>query len=88
MPVEWIQNIRTCYNGTSKKGCGICGPCLSKAVALLNNDIFIEGLFDEEITIKKLENRLEYAKENPINYKKKYCFEIQRAIEKLRLLQK
>ena len=88
MPVEWIQNIRTCYNGTSKKGCGICGPCLSKAVALLNNDIFIEGLFDEEITIEKLENRLEYAKENPANYKKKYCFEIQRAIEKLRLLQK
>lgn len=87
MPVEWIQNIRTCYSGMSHKGCGLCGPCLSKAVALLNNDIFVEGLFDEEITVEKLEKRLLYAEENPYNYTKKYCLEIKRAIKKLRLLQ-
>lgn len=88
MPAEHIQGIRSCYSGYSKKGCGICGPCLSRAVALLNNNIYKEGLFDEEITVEKLEKRFLYAQENPYNFKKKYLFDIQKAIKNLRLLQK
>ena len=88
MPVELIQNIRSCYDGVSHKGCGICYVCLHKAIALLNNDIYKEGLFDSPITVDKLEERIRYAQENPGSYKKKYIFDLKKAIEKLRLFQK
>lgn len=81
MPISTIQNIRTCYDGHSHIGCGVCPVCLNKAVALLNADIFIDGLFDSPITIGKLQDRLEYAKSN--DYKKKYIFELEKAIKKL-----
>lgn len=88
MPVELIQNIRSCYSGISHKGCGECNVCLHKAIALLNNDIYREGLFDSPITVEKLQARIDYAQENPGAYKKKYVFDLQKAIKKLRLLQK
>lgn len=49
MSVERIQHIRTCYSGVSFKGCGECLPCANKAVALLNNGIYEEDLFDEDV---------------------------------------
>lgn len=87
MPVELIQNIRSCYDGDSKIGCGVCYVCLHRAVALLNNGIYKEGLFDSPITVEKLQARIDYAQENPGSYKKKYIFDIQKAIKNLRLLQ-
>ena len=45
-PVE-AQHIRSCYL-TSKKGCGTCYPCFTKAVALYHNDLFDPRLFDKD----------------------------------------
>lgn len=87
MPVEWIQSIRSCYDDKSEIGCGICYVCLNQAIALINNDIYKDSLFDEPITIEKLTARYNYATQNPKEYPKEYCFDIQRAIKKLQLLQ-
>ena len=87
MPVSLIQNIRTCYDGKSEKGCGVCGPCIHKAVALINNDIYDPKLFDEPITAEYLESRVEYGKENKGYYKAKYLFDLAKAAKKLRKLQ-
>ena len=64
MPVSLIQSIRSCYDGHSQNGCGECAVCLNKAVALINNGIFREDLFDSPITVEVLEQRLEYVKGN------------------------
>lgn len=88
MPVELIQNTRSCYSGESSKGCGECLVCLQRAVALLNNDIYKEDLFDSPITIEKLQARIDYAEKNLTIYKKKYIFDLKEAIKKLRLLEK
>lgn len=86
MPVEWIQSIRSCYDDKSKIGCGVCPVCISQAVALINNDIYEDSLFDEPISVEKLINRYEYAKNE--DYPKGYCINIKRAIEKLRFKKK
>lgn len=61
-----IKKLRTCYDAESKKGCGKCSPCLSKAVALINNGQRIQYLFDEPITkaalIKMRKVHLKYRK--------------------------
>lgn len=84
MPVEQIQNIRTCYSGVSHKGCGVCSPCRSKAVALLNNGIFTQDAFDEPITEKLFQDTLDAVKNGQIDYKDKYCSELRQAINNLR----
>jgi 7-cyano-7-deazaguanine synthase in queuosine biosynthesis len=43
-----IQRIRSCYSGSSVKGCGYCKPCLQKALALYKNNLFEASLFDED----------------------------------------
>ena len=45
-----VQNIRSCYSGESDKGCGECDPCVQKAVALFNNDLYynVEKIFDKD----------------------------------------
>ena len=83
MPIDWIRNIRSCYDGESKIGCGTCGVCINKAIALLNNNISIEGLFDTPIGIDILTARYEYVVESNL-YKKEYAKEIIQAIEHLR----
>lgn len=88
MPIEWIQNIRSCYDDKSEIGCGNCYVCLNQAVALINNHIYKDSLFDEPITIEKLTNRYEYAKANPEEYTKDYCFDLKRAIQILRFKKK
>lgn len=85
MPVEWIQGIRSCYDDKSEIGCGRCNVCLNQAVALINNGIYKDSLFDEPITVENLTKRLNYAKNNPSEYTKKYCFDLARAIKNLRL---
>lgn len=85
MPIEWIQNIRSCYDDKSEIGCGVCAVCLNQAVALINNDIYKDSLFDEPITVEKLLKKYEYAKNRPTEYTKEYCFDLKRAIKKLQL---
>ena len=63
MPKELIQGIRTCYSGHSHKGCGTCLPCWNKAVALLNNDIYDDALFDQPISEQMFEDSLAYYEE-------------------------
>ena len=82
MPVKTIQNIRSCYDGVSEKGCGRCIVCVKKAVALINNGIFREDLFDEPITIDVLKESLAYVTEN--NYSEYVAQDIRRAIKVLR----
>lgn len=60
-----IQNIRSCYSATSEKGCGDCGPCVTKAIALINNDLFCPELFDTPITKAKIQKFLENVSEEP-----------------------
>lgn len=85
MPVEWIQSIRSCYDDKSEIGCGKCNVCLNQAVALINNGIYEDFLFDEPITVEKLIDRYNYAEANKDEYTKKYRFDLERAIKKLRL---
>lgn len=82
MPVEDIQNIRSCYDGVSEKGCGRCIVCIKKAVALINNGIFREDLFDEPVTIDVLKESLAYVTQN--NYSEYVAQDIRRAIKVLR----
>lgn len=86
MPASLIQSIRSCYDGVSQKGCGECAVCLNKAVALINNGIFREDLFDSPITVETLETRLEYVKENA--YPECLAKDYRRAIQNLRKFQK
>lgn len=46
--VSHIPTLRTCYDGHSKKGCGKCKSCVSKAIALAVNGMFNPNLFDED----------------------------------------
>lgn len=83
MPIDWIRDIRSCYDGESKIGCGRCGVCINKAIALINNGISIDGLFDTPITVDTLTERYDYVVESN-NYKKEYAQEIKQSIELLR----
>lgn len=56
-PTE-IQHIRSCYSGTSQKGCGVCKTCFKKAVALINNGLYEPSLFDRPIMKEDFENTL------------------------------
>lgn len=84
MSVKLIQNIRSCYDSYSDKGCGVCYPCLNKAIALINNGIFEKGLFDEEITVEQLSERLKSIIDNPQSYPKKYLYDVRKARTLLR----
>lgn len=46
--VSHIPTLRTCYSGTSEKGCGQCASCMGKAVALAVNNMFSPDLFDND----------------------------------------
>lgn len=85
MRPDFIQSIRSCYDGKSEKGCGVCPVCLNKAVALINNGIFDESVFDAPITLEVLEKRLAYVKEN--YYPKCLVTDYNRAIKNLRKFQ-
>ena len=85
MPLEYIQHTRSCYDGVSEKGCGECSVCLNKAVALLNNNIYSDDLFDTPVTVDDL---LDLRKEAEDDLRgDKYLYEIDRAIEHLRQVQ-
>lgn len=79
MPTELIQNTRSCYDGVSEKGCGKCVVCANKAVALLNNGIYKDSLFDTPITEELLGVLLSNAEDNKKNYA-----EVKKAIGLLR----
>lgn len=82
MDVEFIRNIRTCYDGVSEKGCGVCQPCIRKAAALIINGISIDGLFDEPITAETLRKELELIDEGELD-PKKYYYEYRQAFRLL-----
>lgn len=69
--IGFIQKIRSCYSGVSALGCGKCAPCVAKAVALINNNMYKKGLFDNEVnknTIRKfIEINRTYRPDNPVN---------------------
>lgn len=46
--VSHIPTLRTCYDSHSEKGCGMCKPCLHKAMTLAVNDMFKTELFDND----------------------------------------
>lgn len=52
MPPEEITAIRSCYDATSEKGCGVCSPCVAKAVALWENDLYSDDLYDQPIELE------------------------------------
>ena len=86
MSPDLIKNIRTCYDSHSSKGCGICRPCINKAIALLNNGIYEESLFDIPITKKILSESLMDTTNSILSGDKlpiRYAEEIKRAIEQL-----
>lgn len=64
MPAEQIQTIRTCYNSESKIGCGSCNPCWNKAVALINNGIYTDGLFDHELDMSIFDKSFSFYEKN------------------------
>ena len=70
MSVDFIRSIRTCYSGTSHKGCGLCQPCIRKAAALILNGISIDGLFDTPITIDTFKRELDLIKTGEVDPKK------------------
>ena len=90
MPKELIQNTRTCYSGCSKKGCGVCLPCWNKAVALLNNDLYDDSLFDQPISEKMFEDSLNYYEKKWGNRKVEYLHyqDVYNAYKKLQTLRK
>ena len=85
MPIEDIQSIRSCYDGVSEKGCGKCAVCLNKAVALLNNGIYNDCLFDAPIRIEDLESMSSQAFLDKRG--KKHLYEINEAIRRLRQIE-
>jgi 7-cyano-7-deazaguanine synthase len=63
-----VQNILdsySCYRGT-EQACGICKPCVRKAVSMINNDINIPDSYFEQdpLTAKWIDEVLPLMKEN------------------------
>lgn len=83
MPVDWILNTRSCYDENSDKGCGVCPVCVNKAIALLNNSLSIEGIFDTPIAKSLLEEKYNFAI-NSDDYSQDYIREIKNALTCLR----
>ena len=83
-----IKHIRSCYSGTSTIGCGDCNVCVARAVALLNNGLYEDSLFDVPLTEKRLTKSINYAKENPQSYPQLYIEEYKRARVLLRQAKK
>lgn len=88
MSGELIKHIRSCYSGTSEIGCGVCRVCFNKAVALLNNDLYEDCLFDKPITEEDFDYTYQLIKEEPDAYPKKYIYEVNKARAKLRQVKK
>lgn len=88
MPVEDIQMIRTCYSGEHKLGCGHCGPCFHKAVALLNNHIYTPDAFDVPYTVEHLTKEVKKRLNNAEEFTTTYIREIKEALRNLRQIQK
>lgn len=88
MPKELIQNARSCYSSTSIIGCMDCRVCFNKAVALLNNGIYRDDLFDRPIAKKDFDYTYKRIAENPDDYPKKYIYEVNRAFKELQKIRK
>ena len=88
MPAEMIQKIRSCYSSTSIIGCMDCRVCFNKAVALLNNGIYSDELFDRPISEKDFQYTYQLIKDNPDDYPKKYIYEVNRAFKELQKIRK
>ena len=82
MSVDFIKSIRTCYDGESHIGCGLCQPCIRKAAALVINNISIEGLFDTPITADTFRKELSLM-EKGLEDPKKYYYDYVQAIRVL-----
>lgn len=90
MPVETVQNTRTCYSGVSENGCGMCLPCWNKAVALLNNGIFREDLFDSKIPEEMFKQSFDFYEKTwgKDKYKLPHYKEVAKAYKLLRQIRK
>jgi 7-cyano-7-deazaguanine synthase in queuosine biosynthesis len=86
MPVDLVRSIRSCYDGESQIGCGVCPVCMHKATALINNGISVEGIFDHPITVETFEKRLEYVSQ--IDCHPSIVTDTRKALEVLRKQQK
>lgn len=82
-----IRNIRSCYSGVSHKGCGVCPVCLDKAEALLNNGIYKEDVFDEDI-LPAFEKRLEKLTMNRQSFTNQEYNETYKAVKTLKNIRK
>ena len=87
MSPDAIRKIRSCYSGVSHIGCGDCPVCLDKAEALLNNGIYVEGVFDNDI-FPALEARMCKLKANRDNYTTLQYNETYKAFKTLKNLRK
>ena len=72
MPSETAQLAHSCYSGYSEKGCGECLPCWNKAIALINNGIYREDLFDSPISFNMFKVSLDLYEKKFGNTKKDY----------------
>ena len=84
MDADFIRSIRSCYSGTSEKGCGNCNVCFNKAVALINNDIYSPDCFDEPITEDYFKRIFSNIEEYPGDYTDDYVSEVKRAYSRIR----
>lgn len=85
MPVDWIRGIRSCYDSESVIGCGVCRPCVNRAVALINNGIYSPELFDTPITADRIADLMKETREyDGGNYSKRYYADLQKAKRLLR----
>lgn len=80
--LQLLEELRTCYHGKSKLGCGRCSPCINKAVAYINNDL--SPKFDKPVTVNEIGvNLLTHLKWRP---KSKIINEYHAGLRKIKAL--
>lgn len=84
MDYDVIRHIRSCYDGHSLVGCGVCRPCLNRAVALINNNIYSDELFDVVITAKQLKELITETEEYHMGYSEDYYADLKKAYNRIR----
>lgn len=84
MDYDVIRHIRSCYDGHSLVGCGVCRPCLNRAVALINNNIYSDELFDVVITAEQLKELITETEEYHMGYSEDYYADLKKAYNRIR----
>lgn len=82
MDPEVIRHIRSCYDGVSKIGCGVCRPCINRAVSLINNGIYSDDLFDAPVTPESIKDLIKKTEES--DHSKNYYADLKKAYKRIR----